>query len=350
MLKPTQYSDAGVDINKANATINELGPAITATFSKDVLSPLGGFAALYDLKSVLHDYEEPVLVQSVDGIGTKTMIAGLMNRYRGLGSDLVSATSNDILVCGAKPLTLLDYVATDRLQPHAIKELILGIGEACQHYGISLVGGETAEMPGVFKAHELDVVGMITGVVEKKKIISGKDIVPGDNVFAFASSGLHTNGYSLARYLLLQQKQWSLDKIIDGLEKPLGELLLEPHSNYSKPVHLLLEHQLPIKGMAHITGGGLFDNVPRILPHHCAVEINKGTWPIPSLFFILQDLGKMNELELYRTFNMGIGYILIGDSSILSIANQLLELSYPQYKLHCIGQVVEGTKEVRLCA
>jgi phosphoribosylformylglycinamidine cyclo-ligase len=205
-------------------------------------------------------------------------------------------------------------------------------------------------MPGVYKSKECDVVGMITGVVEKKKVILGQDIIPGDQVFAFSSSGLHTNGYSLARYLLLEKKQWSLDKIIDGMDQPLGEILLTPHINYCKPVHYLLKHRLAIKAMAHITGGGIVDNLPRVLPPNCSVEIKKATWPIPEIFWTLQEIGPINEWEMYRTFNMGIGFVLIGDSSLLAQANQLLHPIYPLYKLHRIGEVVEGAKEIRLCA
>jgi phosphoribosylformylglycinamidine cyclo-ligase len=349
LLTPIHYKDAGVDIDKTNATLNNLKPEIEATFSKAVLNPLGGYAALYDLKLLFQNYKEPVLVQSVDGLGTKTIIARLMNQYHSLGHDLVSATANDILVYGAIPLTLLNYIATDQINSAALSQLIKGITQACQQFNIALVGGETAEMPGIYHRDEHDVVGMITGVVEKEQIITGQAITPGDSVFAFTSSGLHTNGYSLARHLLFEQQQWSVDSTPEELDKPLGELLLEPHINYTKPILSLLENQLPIKGMAHITGGGLLDNLPRILPHHCAVEIKKNSWPQQALFALLQKLGGIGDYEMYRTFNMGIGYIIIGEMNLLTKANLVLSQAYPDYKLYQIGQVIPGTKEIQLC-
>ncbi len=350
MLKPIHYSDAGVDRDKSQATLKNLSPLIEGTFSKAVLNPLGGFAALYDLKTLINDYEEPVLVQSVDGIGTKTIIARLMNQYHSLGYDLVAATANDILVYGAKPLTLLDYIASDVLDPQAIKDIVQGMAQACQQSNISLLGGETAEMPGIYQPGEYDLVGMITGVVEKKKLILGNTISPGDGVFAFSSSGLHSNGYSLARHLLFKEQKLNINAYRSDLDKTLGEALLEPHLNYTQAVLHLLDHQLPIKGMAHITGGGVIDNLPRILPKNCAIEIKKNTWPVPPIFSILQDLGRIEESELYRTFNMGIGYVLIADEPFLKQANELLVRNYPTYKLYPIGHVVEGTKEVHLCA
>ena len=349
LVKPIRYKDAGVDIDKTNATLNQLKQDIEATFSKAVLNPLGGFAALYDLKHLFAEYKEPVLVQSVDGLGTKTIIARLMNQYQSLGQDLVSATANDILVYGAKPLTLLDYIATSRMNAAALSQLVKGIAKACHQEHIALVGGETAQMPGIYHREEHDVVGMISGVVEKSKIITGETITPGDGVFGFASSGLHTNGYSLARHLLFTQQPWKVDSTLDELDKPLGELLLEPHINYTKPVLSLLQHQLIIKGMAHITGGGLLENIPRILPEQCAVEIKKNSWPQQPIFTLLQQLGRISDKEMYRTFNMGIGYIIIGELSLFTSASTLLNQLYPHYKLYHIGQVISGTKEIKLC-
>jgi len=350
MLKPIRYADTGVDIDKSNSAIKDLSPLIESTYTKAVLNPLGGFAALYDLKTLVQDYEDPVLVQSVDGIGTKTIIARLMQQYDSLGYDLVAATANDILVYGAKPLSLLDYVACDALNPDAFKDLIQGLTTACKQANISLLGGETAQMPGVYQPGEYDIVGMITGIVDKKKIILGKNINPGDGVFAFASSGLHTNGYSLARHLLFNKHKFTVNTYLADLAKPLGEVLLEPHLNYTQPVLELLKHALPIKGMAHITGGGVIDNLPRILPPNCSFELRKNSWPVPPIFSLLQDLGHIEERELYHTFNMGIGYVLIADSQLLKKANELLTKNDSTYKLYLIGHVVEGNKEVHLCA
>jgi phosphoribosylformylglycinamidine cyclo-ligase len=348
-IKPIHYKDAGVDRDKTNAILNHLKPNIEATFSSAVLNPLGGFAALYDLKHLFTAYKEPVLVQSVDGLGTKTSIARLMNQYQSLGQDLVSATANDILVYGAKPLTLLDYIATAHIDNAVISQLVTGMAHACQQEGIALVGGETAEMPGIYQRDEHDVVAMISGVVEKDKMITGEAITPGDEVFGFASSGLHTNGYSLARHLLFTQQPWDADSKPAGLDKPLGELLLEPHLNYTKPVLSFLEHQLPIKGMAHITGGGLLDNIPRILPRNCAVHLAQNSWPSQPLFTLLQELGRISDKEMYRTFNMGVGYIIIGEPSLFTCATTLLNQLYPHYKLYRIGQVVAGAREITLC-
>lgn len=349
-ITPIHYRDAGVDIDKTNTTLEKLKPNIEATFSKSVLNSWGGFAALYDLKSLLEEYNEPLLVQSVDGLGTKTIIARLMNQYHSLGQDLVSATANDILVYGARPLTLLDYIATSRINAAALSQLVEGIAQACQQSNIALVGGETAEMPGIYQHEEYDVVGMISGVVEKEKLITGHNITPGDAVFGFTSSGLHTNGYSLARHLLFDQHQYTIDSKPDELDKPLGELLLAPHINYTRPVLSLLENQLPIKGMAHITGGGILENIPRVLPNQCSVTIKKNSWPQQPLFELLQRLGGVSDHEMYRTFNMGIGYIIIGEGSLLPKANRVLSQTHPDFTLYQIGQVIAGPKEIQLCA
>lgn len=350
LIKPISYADAGVDRNKSQASINSLSPLIESSFNKAVLNPLGGFAALYDLKTLINDYEEPVLVQSVDGLGTKTMIAGQLQHYGSLGYDLVAATANDILVYGAKALSLLDYVACATLEPQAVQSLMRGLIDACKEAGIALIGGETAEMPGVYQQGEYDVVGMITGVVEKQKIISGHAIQPGDRVFAFASSGLHSNGYSLARHLLFSQNHYRLDSYCTELGSSLGEALLRPHLNYSQPVLELLAQGVAIKGMAHISGGGIIDNLPRILPAHCAIEIKLGSWPIPPIFSFLQSLAPIEQSELYRCFNMGLGYILIAPQAEFKKAQNYLTKSNSPYRLYCIGEVIEGKKEVHLCA
>lgn len=343
----TDYKSAGVDIDAVNKTLNSLKPTIEQTFSTAVLNPLGGFAALYDLKNLLQEYTHPILVQSVDGIGTKMMIARMMNQYHTLGVDLVSATSNDLLVYGAKPLTLLDYVAGEKLEHEALSAIIQGIAQACQQHRIALVGGECAEMPGIYRQGEYDVAAMISGVVEKEELITGQNINPGDQVLAFSSSGLHSNGYSLARHVLLPH--WNIDSIVPELQQVLGTVLLEPHRNYLPAVHHLLQQKIAIKGMVHITGGGIWENIPRILPQHCAVNIQRNSWPQQALFSLIQDIGHINEYEMYRTFNMGIGYLLIGDEHLLETANKALH-SCPEFKLYAIGQVVHGNKEVRLCA
>jgi phosphoribosylformylglycinamidine cyclo-ligase len=347
-MKTTDYKSAGVDIHAGNEAVKRIKKAVESTFSSDVLTDIGAFGAMYDLRSLLQHYKHPVLVQSIDGVGTKIIIARMMNKFDTIGIDLVSATTNDIIVLGAKPLTLLDYIANDTLRPDIIEQIVLGMVKACRENGISLVGGETAEMPGTYLAGEHDLAGVITGVVEKDKAILGKNIMPGDAVFAFTSSGLHTNGYSLARKLFFEVGKMKIDSLMPDSRQTVGEVLLEPHINYTRPVLHLLNKNIPIKGMAHITGGGLLENIPRVLPAHCAVEINKNTWVKPSVFSVLQTLGNLNDTELYRTFNMGVGMVLIADESIIDQA-QLELKTFPQFKLHHIGRVVQGNKQVMLC-
>jgi phosphoribosylformylglycinamidine cyclo-ligase len=238
IMTVVDYKSAGVDIAAGNEAVNRIKKSVESTFSKAVLTDIGSFGALYDLKAIAQDYEHPVLVQSIDGVGTKTIIAHMMNKYDTLGIDLVSSTTNDIIVLGAKPLTLLDYIANDKLNPDIVASLVSGMVKACRENSISLVGGETAEMPGTYLPGEIDLVGVITGVVEKEKAILGKNIVPGDVVLAFASSGLHTNGYSLARKLCFDIATYNIDTYIPELQRTIGEALLEPHINYTRPVYI----------------------------------------------------------------------------------------------------------------
>lgn len=341
------YKSAGVDIHAGNEAVQKIKQAVESTFSSAVLTEIGSFGALYDLKTIMRDYQQPVLVQSIDGVGTKTIVARMMNKYDTLGMDLVSATTNDIIVLGAKPLTLLDYIANDKLQPDVIAGLVSGMVSACRENGISLVGGETAEMPGTYLPGEHDLVGVITGVVEKEKAILGKNIKVGDTVLAFASSGLHTNGYSLARKLVFEVGKYTVNSYLPELQCSLGEALLEPHINYTRPVLHLLQQNVAIKGMAHITGGGLLENIPRILPAGCMVEIHKNAWPTQPLFSLLQQLGRLDDAECYRTFNMGVGLIMIGEPALLDSANAALH-DFPQFKLFEIGKVVPGDNKVKL--
>lgn len=343
------YKAAGVDIQAGNLAVSRIKKRVESTFSSDVLTSIGSFGAMYDLKNLLKEYHHPVLVQSIDGVGTKIMVARMMNKYDTIGIDLVSATANDIVVMGAKPLTLLDYIANDKLNPQIVEEIVSGMVIACQENQISLIGGETAEMPGTYLAGEHDLVGVITGVLEKEKAILGKNIRVGDTVLAFASSGLHTNGYSLARKLFFEVGKYQVDSYIPELSEILGEVLLTPHINYTRPIQEMLRQEVPIKGMAHITGGGVLENIPRILPNGCRVEIFAQACPTLPIFSVLQSLGKLNDNEAYRTFNMGIGLIMIGDENLLSLANHALQ-SFPEFKLFEIGKVVSGQRTVTLCA
>lgn len=341
------YKSAGVDIAAGNEAVKRIKKAVENTFTKEVLTNIGSFGAMYDLKPIMQHYQHPVLVQSIDGVGTKMMVANMMQKFDTIGIDLVSATTNDIIVLGAKPLTLLDYIANDKLKPAVIEQIVTGMAAACRENNISLVGGETAEMPGTYLPGEHDLVGVITGVVEKDRAILGKDIVPGDVIVAFPSSGLHTNGYSLARKLIFEVGGYHVDQVLPALQTSVGEALLVPHLNYTRPVLDMLDQGIHIKGMAHITGGGLLENVPRILPENCAVDIKKSACPVLPIFSLLCQLGSLAEHEAYRTFNMGIGLVMMIAPATLSAMREVLR-AYPQFPLYEIGVVTAGKPSVRL--
>ncbi|ASQ46845.1 phosphoribosylformylglycinamidine cyclo-ligase [Legionella clemsonensis] len=343
-MSSIDYKASGVNIEAGNETVRRIKQAVETTFSSQVLTPIGGFGAMYDLQSIIADYQHPVLVQSIDGVGTKMIIANMMQKFDTIGIDLVSATTNDIVVLGAKPLTLLDYIANDRLKPETIEQIIQGMVLACREHSISLVGGEMAEMPGVYFPGELDLVGVITGVVEKEKAILGQTIVPGDLIAAFPSSGLHTNGYSLARKLLFDIEGYPVNSRFQDFSHTIGEELLLPHINYNKPVSSLLKKNIPIKGMAHITGGGLIDNIPRILPAGCAAEIKKGKLPEYPIFNLLQKLGNLEDEQMYQTFNMGAGLVLFFAPNELSSIQEAL-LPFPDFPLYEIGRVIASERK-----
>lgn len=341
------YKSAGVDIHAGNEAVARIKKSVESTFSPQVLTGLGSFGSLFDLKPIMDNYQNPVLVQSIDGVGTKIIIAKMMNKFDTIGMDLVSATTNDIIVLGAKPLTLLDYIANDKLNPETVEQIVSGMVKACCENAISLVGGETAEMPGTYLPGEHDLVGIVTGVVEKNKVIMGHTIQPGDVVLAFTSSGLHTNGFSLARKLCFDVASYKIDTYLPELSQTLGETLLEPHINYTRPVMHLLNNDIEIKGMAHITGGGLLENIPRVLPKNCNVEINKAAWPAQALFQLLCRLGKLEDNEAYRTFNMGVGLVMIMAPERVEDARKVLN-DLPSFKLFEIGHVVSGDRNVKL--
>ncbi|HHF7345652.1 TPA: phosphoribosylformylglycinamidine cyclo-ligase [Legionella feeleii] len=346
-MSSIDYKMAGVDVEAGNEAVRRIKQAVESTFSPQVLTGIGSFGALYDLKYLMQHYDHPVLVQSIDGVGTKMMVAKKMQKFDTIGIDLVSATTNDILVMGAKPLTLLDYIANDKLKPLIVEQIVKGIASACRNEGISLVGGETAEMPGTYLPGEFDLVGVVTGVVEKDKAILGKDICAGDLVLAFPSSGLHTNGYSLARKLLFDIAGYNVESRFQDFTHTIGEELLIPHLNYTQPILKILEKNLPIKGMAHITGGGLLENIPRILPSDCSVEIIKKQIPEQPLFNLLRKLGNLDDNQMYRTFNMGAGLVLFLAPEVLSSVQEVL-LDFPSFPLYEIGHVVKGDRKVQL--
>lgn len=341
------YKAAGVDVEAGNRAVLGMKACVERTFSPQVLTGIGHFASMFDLKPLMTHYQHPVLVQSIDGVGTKMMVAKRMQRFDTIGIDLVSATTNDIVVVGAKPLTLLDYIANETLNPDIVIDIVTGMANACAEQGISLVGGETAEMPGTYLPGEFDVVGVITGVVEKDKAILGQGIEAGDVLCALPSSGLHTNGYSLARRLFFDTAGMDVDTWCDDLGCALGDALLAPHINYHQPIRHLLDNGICIKGMAHITGGGLVENLPRVLPKGLSAAIYTSNIPVHPLFERLQRLGQLPLYEMHRTFNMGVGLVMVVAPHVVESLNALLgakgfALAFP------IGEVVFGQKEVRL--
>ena len=341
----TNYKAAGVDIDAGNEAVARIKDGVKTTFTSNVLTGLGNFGSLYDLKPILETYDNPVMVQSIDGVGTKTIIARKLKKFDTIGMDLLSACANDILVMGARPLTFLDYIANDKLKPHIIEEIVSGMVKACKETGVSLVGGETAEMPDTYLPGEHDLVGIITGVVEKDKIITGESIKPGDVVLGLPSNGLHTNGYSLARKLFFNIGGYGVNDTIPELKKSVGLTLLEPHINYTNHVFTVLDENINVKGIAHITGGGLVENIPRILPDGCGVEIQKGSWLSLPVFDVMQSIGEVKEDEMYRAFNMGIGMVFIvnpADMDAVKYATKNLTEVYE------IGSVFSGNKNVTI--
>ena len=329
------YKSAGVNIDAGNEAVDRIKDKVESTFTPNVIAGLGSFGSLYDLKPILEAYNNPVMVQSIDGVGTKTIIARKMGKFDTIGIDLLSACANDILVMGARPLTFLDYIANDKLSPDIVEEIISGMVKACKDTGVSLVGGETAEMPDTYLPGEHDLVGVITGVVEKDKIITGESIKPGDVVLGLPSNGPHTNGYSFARKLFFDVGGYSVNDIIPELEKSVGLTLLKPHINYTNHVFAMLDAGVEVKGIAHITGGGLIENIPRILPDGCGVEIQKESWPALPIFGVMQSIGDVDEDEMYRAFNMGIGMVFIVNPDDMDATKNLMEI----YK---IGTVMSG--------
>ena len=339
------YKSAGVNIDAGNEAVNRIKDGVKSTFTSNVLTGLGSFGSLYDLKPILDNYDNPVMVQSIDGVGTKTIIARKLGKFDTIGIDLLSAAANDILVMGARPLTFLDYIANDKLNPETVEEIVSGMVKACKSTGVSLVGGETAEMPDTYLPGEHDLVGIITGVVEKEKIITGENIKPGDVLLGLPSNGLHTNGYSFARKLYFEIGGYDVNDTMPELEKSIGLTLLEPHINYTNHVFATLDAGIDVKGIAHITGGGLVENIPRILPDGCGVEIQKGSWPNIPVFDVMQSIGDVDENEMYRAFNMGIGMtFIVSPDDIGAVTDVLKDLT----DVYEIGSVVNAENAVLL--
>ncbi|NPA57826.1 MAG: phosphoribosylformylglycinamidine cyclo-ligase, partial [Aquificae bacterium] len=301
------YKDAGVDIDTADRFVDRIKQMVKGTFDKNVITPIGGFAAAYLLE--IGKYKEPVITSSTDGVGTKLKVAQTVNRHDTIGIDLVAMCVNDLITTTSKPLFFLDYFATGRLEPEVAVEVVKGITEGCKQAGCSLIGGETAEMPGMYGEGEYDLAGFSVGVVEREKMVDGSKVKAGDLLIGLPSSGLHSNGYSLVRKVI-QLKGYSYDDRVGGLDRPLKEELLIPTKIYVKPV-LKVAEKVDLHGIAHITGGGLPGNIIRVLGEGLKAVIKKDSWEIPPVFRWLQKEGNIPESEMYRTFNMGIGMVLI---------------------------------------
>ena len=331
------YKCAGVDIDAGKKAVAMIKKDVEATFSPAVLGGLGGFGGLFAPE--LTGWKRPVLVAGTDGVGSKLKIAFMHQQHTTVGIDLVAMCVNDILAQGAKPLFFLDYLAIGQLQPARVAEIVQGISKGCQEAGCSLIGGETAELPDFYQDGEYDLAGFVVGIVEQDKIITGQGISPGDQLIGLASSGLHSNGYSLVRKLFFEVGDYQLTERPDGLEDNLGKELLKPTRIYVKSVLALL-NKYRVKGIAHITGGGLIENIPRILPTGCQALLKKGSWPIPPIFNLIERMGGVAEEEMYRTFNMGIGLVLIVAAEQAEEIRQTAEgLGESAYRL---GEVIKG--------
>src|SRR6266542_335405 len=303
-----EYKTAGVDIDAGNETVRRIRSLARSTFTPGVLSEIGSFGGLFRLDR--DRYKDPVLVASADGVGTKLKVAFMANRHDTVGADLVNHCVNDILVQGAEPLFFLDYLATGRLSPSVAEQVVSGVARACKENGCALIGGETAEMPGFYADGEYDIAGFIVGAVDKSKVIDGRTIAPGDVLIGLPSAGLHTNGYSLARRVLFGVAGWSAETFVPELQSSVGDALLAPHRSYLSLVRPLLAEG-SIKGLAHITGAGPTENLPRALPDGCGAHVDRRTWTVPAIFNLLQKRGRIAVDEMFRAFNMGIGLVIV---------------------------------------
>lgn len=334
----TAYARAGVDLTLGNKVKSGIGGRIRATHRPEVLGAIGGFGGLFDAKFT--KFKHPVLVSSIDGVGTKLKVASMMGKHDTIGADLVNHCVNDIAVLGAEPLFFLDYLGTSHLEADTFNQILEGMAGACKKCKCALIGGETAQMPGLYHGDDYDLVGTIVGVVEKKKMIDGKKIRPGDVVVGFPSSGLHTNGYSLARSIFFKKLKMKLTDPLPNSKLPLGEALLATHVNY-QPLLKKLSKRVTLKGLAHITGGGFVDNIPRVLPDNVDVEIQAGTWKMPALFQLLSERSGVDQEELHHVFNMGIGMVaIVSPKDAVKILDQT--------KAWVIGSVAPGKGKTKV--
>ncbi len=345
-MTKSDYAASGVDIDAGNRAVELMKSAVKSTYGPEVLAGIGAFGGLFDA-AALQNMRHPVLVASTDGVGTKVKLAAQAGRYRSIGHDIVNHCVNDILVQGARPLFFLDYFATSRLLPEVVAEVVGGIAEACRQVHCALLGGETAEMPGVYAPAEFDVAGTIVGVMERERILPRPDLRPGDVLIGLRSSGPHTNGYSLIRKIFADVP---LDTFFPALDSTLAEALLAPHRQYYSLLAPLLNDQAgvdnprqwPIQALAHLTGGGFLENLPRVFPPGVGAEVRLGSWPLPPLFQLIQQRGEVDAVEMYRVFNMGIGMVIVtAPENVKAVRQALGEDTWE------IGQLVAG-ENVRL--
>ncbi|MCC6963623.1 MAG: phosphoribosylformylglycinamidine cyclo-ligase [candidate division Zixibacteria bacterium] len=337
------YKDSGVDIASGDEATERIKQLVKKTYNPAVLNGIGGFGGLFDGR--FKGLKQPVLVSSADGVGTKLKLAFLTGKHDTVGQDLVNHCTNDILVMGARPLFFLDYFATGKLVPAVVADVVAGMARACKENGCALIGGETAEMPGFYQENEYDLAGFIVGVVERSRIVDGSKIRPGDLVLGLESSGLHTNGYSLARRLFFDKLNLAPDSPIPGLGQTVAEALMAVHRSYLKPITKLRE-QVAVHGLAHITGGGIPGNLVRVLPKNCRAVIAKSAWAVPPLFRFMQEQGDIAESDLYSAFNMGIGLMLVISAKDRDAA--LRSLKRQKVACHVVGEIVRGKREVSL--
>ncbi|MFR3497474.1 MAG: phosphoribosylformylglycinamidine cyclo-ligase [Paraclostridium bifermentans] len=339
------YRASGVDIDEGNRAVNLIKDKIKGTYDKNVIGDLGNFSGLYSLKDFIN-MDEPVLLSSTDGVGTKLKLAQMMDIHNTVGIDLVAMCVNDLICQGAKPLFFLDYIATGKLIPEKIDDIVSGIVEGCKMAECALIGGETAEMPGMYSEDDYDLAGFSVGIADKSKIISGQDVNSGDTLIGISSSGIHSNGYSFIRKIFLEEYKYELTDYIEELEMTLGEALLIPTKIYVKLVMDLIK-KYELKAIAHITGGGVIENIPRVIPNGLGIDIEKNSWEKPPIFKMIEKFNSIDEVELHKSFNMGIGLAMVVDSDkaeeIVSYLNESEKQAY------IIGKVVDSHEGVKLC-
>ena len=339
------YRDSGVDIDEGNRAVELIKNKIKGTYDNNVIGDLGNFSGLYSLKDFMK-MEEPVLLSSTDGVGTKLKLAQMLNIHNTVGIDLVAMCVNDLICQGAKPLFFLDYIATGKLVPEKIDDIVSGIVEGCKQAGCALIGGETAEMPGMYSKEDYDLAGFSVGIADKNKIISGQNVKAGDTLIGIASSGIHSNGYSFIRKIFLEEYKYELNQYIEELEMTLGEALLVPTKIYVKLVMNLIE-KYDLKAIAHITGGGVIENIPRVIPKGLGIDINKNSWEKPAIFKMIEEFNSIDEIELHKSFNMGIGLVIVVDSDKSEEITKFINEG--EEKAFIIGEVVDNHEGVNLC-